>query len=227
MKTKSLAALLSLLALIVFSTADALAVTIDFTDMDRGPSETLQVDGVTISPGTAFGDDGSSMPATVAGIGLGSATIGSAGALDRIQDITGFMRESLSLMVSGSIHSVSITPFFSIVGSKEQIFLPFDISWSFFGSGGPIYRTLDSDSPTGIGIHPSLNIDTIQVGLQSDFGNPAVQLYLSEHPDATVQFGYSITSLNYTPAGVPETSTVMLFAIGLAGIGLLRRKIIA
>jgi hypothetical protein len=229
MKTKSSAVSFSLLAILIFSAANALAVTVDFTDMDRGPSETLQIDGVTISKGTYFDPDVGSMPATASGIGLGSGTIGSLGTVDRIQDITGYMRESLSLKVSGSINSVSITPYFSVVGSKEDIFLPFDLSYVIgpLTTGGPTYVTLSDSSPFVLNLSFVGPYDRLQIGLQSDFGNPAVQIYLSQHPDATVQFGFTITSLNYTPDGVPETSTVMLFAIGLVSIAWLRRKIIA
>lgn len=226
MKTKSLAVSLSLLGLtILFSRARALAEIVDFTDMDRGPSTTLQVNGVTISPGT-FPNDVGSMPATVSGIGLGSATIGAFGTVDRIQDITGYMRESLQLSVSGSLNSISITPYFEVVGSKEPIFLSFDISYYLgsLGMGGPTYNTISSSSPIVLNLAFTGPFDRFHIGLQSDFGNPAIQVYLSEHPGATVQFGFAITSLDYTPAGVPEASTVMLFGIGLAGLGLLLRR---
>jgi hypothetical protein len=229
MKTKSLAFSLSLLALLIlFPGAHAVAVTIDFTDMNRGPSDPLQIDGVTISGGTYFGLDVGSVPATALGVGLGSATIGSPGTVDRIQtEGSPYLRESLSLTVAGSINSVTITPYFSIIGSNETIFLPFDVSVYFAGTNPTApYHTVSSDNPISFGPFGSIS-STLEIGLQSDFGNIPVILYLHEHPGATAQFGFSIGSLDYTPADVPEVSTVTLFGIGLVGIGLLRRKIMA
>jgi hypothetical protein len=219
MKMKSLAVSLFL---IVFSGVNALAVIVDFTDMDRGPSNSLQIGDVTISGGSYFIFDVGSMPATVSGTGLGSATIGAFGTVDRIENITGYMRESLRLSVSGSLNSITITPYFEVVGSKDDIFLPFDISY-YLGSNpvGTTYRTIMSSSSIVLNF-PFMEAGSVSIGLQSGFGNPEVGLYLAQHPGATVEFGFAITSLDYTPA-VPETSTVILFGVGLAGIGLLRR----
>lgn len=192
------------------------ADTVIFSDLDRAPSPVLQVGGIVISSGSK-GAGG--IPTTVAGIGLGSAVLAPSGTLDRLQN-NAAMAESLLLSASsigGSITSIIVTPYFSIAGSPG-IFLVFDISIQQSGSVFTTYANATSASPMTILIGGS---SAVELGLQADFGNFAVQEYLQTHPGAVLQFGYTINSLTYAP--VPEPSTWALILFGLVCVVSLRR----
>ncbi len=192
------------------------AATVIFSDVDRAPSAVLQVGGIVISAGSK-GAGG--LPTTVAGIGLGSALLSPSATLDRLQNDAG-RAESLLLSASsimGSITSVVVTPYFNIVGSPGT-FLVFDISIQRSDSVFTTYVNATSASPMTIFIGGAAEVE---LGLQADFGNFAVQDYLRTHPGTQLQFGYTINSLSYAP--VPEPSTWALILFGLVCIALLRR----
>jgi hypothetical protein len=64
---------------------DAQALVVHFGDFTSGPSDTLQVGGVTVSVWTGFGGGfpPTGQPATVLGAGLGAALIGPNYTIDR------------------------------------------------------------------------------------------------------------------------------------------------
>lgn len=218
---------LPLILVFIFTlpSVNSFGVTIDFTDLDRAPSDVLQIGGVTISAGptqalkpTGLG----SLPCTAQGVGLGSSTIGDGGMIDRIQrEDAPFVREALSLSVDGHMESIVITPFFRIVDSTDPIFIAFDGSISGVSrENGGFFSYLALTSPATITI-PARGSNSIEMGLVADFGNEAINYYIYTHPGSVAQFGYSINSLTYTPnASVADTgaSTLPLLLCGCAAL---------
>ena len=208
--------LLSVAVAIAFYAASSAvqAKTIVFDDLNRGPASVLQVGDVTITAGP-YDSGVTSMPATLANVGLGSATLGSAGAVDRVQDESGFSRESLSLTALGPINSVTVAPFFNVVGSSESVFVPFDISFETPPQFSTVYLHVTDASPIilNMNVLPIGDTSVLGLGLQQDFGFE-VAAYLHDHPGATIDFGFTITSLDYT-ALVPEPGVPLLIVTGM------------
>jgi hypothetical protein len=186
----------------ILSAITAQAVTIDFTALDLGPSAVLQYGGVTITDGGGqFGPSSPSIPTMVAGIGLGSSALGSAGTLDRVQAGFGYIsRESLRLSVDGNITSVVVDPYYFIRGSNEK---PPSIYFDISVAGGFLFYAHGNEAPvtitfTGLSSY-HLPVTYIELGLIADFGNEPIWQYEIYHPGTVFEFGYSITSLTYTP----------------------------
>ena len=219
-----------------FYGVSAAPLTVEFGDTNRAPSGSLLIGGVTLS-GTDFFGSAIGQPATAFGIGAGSATLGAIGTIDRQQHYSAgngysysFVREGLSLGVDGEISSITILPYFSILGSGESLFLPFDISYYPHNTGGNTalsYWTLTSPDPLQINFQPGERPSLVDLGLISDFGNtPGFFPYLEAQgfPDITFEFGYSIKSIDYTPMSVPEPSPLAIVGLGLLGLLAARRS---
>ena len=190
------------------------AATIVFDDLNRGPVSVLQIGDATISAGT-FDFGVTSAPATLANVGLGSGTLESAGTVDRVQDANGFTRESLALSVPGSINSVTLVPFFNVVGSTESVFVPFDVSLEAPQVGIAFLHITDA-SPFVLNLandFPANDLSMVSLGLEQDFGDE-LAAFLHDHPGTTIDFGFAIKSLDYT-ALVPEPGTSLLFGVGM------------
>lgn len=224
------------LALIcIFLNGSANAITVYFDNANRGPSDTLQIGGITISGLTPWGPTG--QPATVAGAGLGSATVGPINSVDwQVHFAQGSfgdtsVSEGLRFSVDGVINSITIVPYYSLLGSEEplQFSFPIMIDPRTFGSGGVTYLSPDwfnaaTPYPSEITYNWAFrngDISSFDINLipASEWGTPNVILYdylaANNFPDATFQFGFTIESLDYTPA--PEPGTLSLAGLGLCG----------
>ena len=209
------------LALIIGLT-NANAITIRFDDADRPPSDTLNVGGVTVTGGT-WGGPG--RPATTLGFGLGSDSLGSSFAIERVEHYPSgslfrddLSSESLRLTVDGVINSITIMPRISVFETGKSLDLSFEIlpAWD---SPDRIYTTVECNgtSTTILNRTPASGVDLI---IASDFGEYLHFLEYRESrglPDETLVFGFSILSLDYTP--VPDTAnSAWLLGIGIFGI---------
>lgn len=187
------------------------ATLVYFDDADRAPSEILQIGGVTVTSAD------SGKPATVAGVGLGSAFLDPVGSIDRqasYPDGVAAAMEGVSLSVNGKINSFSIMPYFSVSGSSEDTFVPFEFSYVFHGANSDVdnrYHYFRLDSPDLVTITFSDRTyfpSSIDLYVTSDFGQTLIRDYVTAngYSGMTVEFGYSVVSLDYTP--VPEPPTI-------------------
>jgi len=236
--SKKIALLASLI--FIFFASDAFATVVNLGDYDLGPSNTLVVEGVTISGNQA---------ATIMGVGLGNDRLGSPGYLDRIShygagpnggsDGGGYTTrmEGLSLQVNGALNSFTISPYFSVPGGDDaQLLFEFVyLGASFKGSGGVDLRqeawqvvdpavssytyTLQGDVPVG-STYISHGNYLDEMAWFSEY------LYLNGWQETDFQYGFSITSIDYTPVqSVPEPGTLLLVLSGLVGCAAFRRRV--
>jgi hypothetical protein len=213
------------------------ATTVYFNDADRGPADTLQIGGVTISSTTSGLPSGSGQPDTVFGIGLGlSSGLGPAGwAIEQahfpvnsseLDTLVG--GGGLSFQVDGLINSITIKPFLqSYSGSDEALTLPNNVLMEFtLVEGGPgndlplisnnggaaVNLSAKSEASTWY-LTPQLNWDP------SSWYSSCRSDYLAD--EQTLQWGFSVVSLDYTPT--PEPGTTTFLALGLIGFFCFRR----
>ena len=214
------------------------ADTVYFNDANLGPNDTLQVGDVTISQFNASGLDnvGSGQPATIAGVGLGSA--GGLGAngqwlaeYEFIPDNspTGFHYNYssegdilLQVPAGAQIDSVTVVPVFSHYDSSGNL-LPdtsgFELSVDFRNLTIPYVNFSASDVGQPTTIYPSGNSGTSTLEFTWDTDGAAWSSFFSPAPGSVIEdqsfvYGLSIQSIDYTP--VPEPSTLALAGLGLA-----------
>jgi hypothetical protein len=227
------------------------AVTVYFNDADRGPSDVLQIGGITITDtGTGTGSP-VGQPTTVQGVGLGFHDgVGLAGEVDEqaywpagesgADSVMG--GEGLFFQVDGYINSITIMPVMRIFSSTGGLMpipngLYLEFTCSPLLSGGP-YPEFPANTSTPI----TLTVDDIAQGsLPVCYLTPQMdwspdywfsgyrQDSLSE--EQTLQWGFTVVSLDYTPVPgpgaitfVPEPSTITFLAIGLTGLLFARRE---
>jgi hypothetical protein len=226
-------AILGMLALMLGSTA-ANAVTVYFNDADRGPSDVLQIGGITI---TDLGTGTPGQPNTVLGVGLGlDMGIGPVGedyqqahwSADQ-QSYDSFIGgDGLLLSVDGWINSVTILPVLKIYsGSGDLMPIPSDLnlefSTSFLFGGSPIVpasgsapvtlSALFESTPSTFYLTPQMNSDP------SSWFSSYRQDHFAE--EQTLQWGFTVLSVDYTP--VPEPGVIAFLASGLVGLLCARR----
>jgi hypothetical protein len=210
------------------------AETVNFDDADRGPSNVLQVAGITISR-CDFGW-GLGQPETVLGSGLGSATLGP------VDEVNGIMQylpgdqygtyeyEGLTFSANGPINSITIVPVFRAFTDSGVLLPDKHLFGIWFASvyndwylidpsvGNPI--TLVNPNPT-FG-DPPRNVP-VSLLVQWDFGQHIIlDDYRREHlsEGLTIECGFTILSLDY----IPEPGTSALLGMSLFGLWSARRN---
>jgi hypothetical protein len=208
------------------------ADTIYFNDLDRGPADSLTIGGVTISSFQVPGQPPADYePTTVAGVGLGGSSVApgysvdarfhySPGGLFTDSPVSG-RTERLSFTVDGNITAFTVVPYRPfVVGSGDEVMAPFSLEWQGPGILGSDLQELSLTdlNPVTIQIHQQVsgvpfnslalynNVDSLQEG---NFVS-----YRMDHvdEDQTIQWGFTILSLDYTP--VPEPGSAALLAVG-------------
>jgi hypothetical protein len=216
----------------------ARAEFLDFTALSLNSSTGVTLGAVTINGAIASNSAGLG----VIGVGLDST-------IDRIltweagadlRNVTQVRDGSLSIVVDGLINAFTIAPFMEIIEGPAPASMPhFDMSYRPGGANvAPVtyYKTVTPFAPTTFQFLPDGRPSTLSnVGLESNFGQ---YVFFSNYrqtfnnPAAVIRFGYSITSLDYTPnvstapgttVNTPEPSTLLL-AGAAAAAGALRRR---
>ena len=220
---------LLLVATAISARADA--AIIDFTSFSVGPTAdgVLHIGDVTISASDALPlPANGAQPAVVAGVGLGLTPFASSGRIDRSEFATagqGFGIEGqIDIGVNGAINALTIQPYFTVTGGPpadpDQV-IELNLNLPPF-LNFPSYNFVNAFAPHTFSF--SRAVDVVRLGLFTDFGPaPWLSNYISKHgmPDGFT-WGYAVTSLDYTPAAVPEPSSVGLLGVALAWI--LRRR---
>lgn len=218
------------------------ATTIDFTQFTAADA-TLTLGDVTIT-----GNDGA-LVSVVAGTGLGAGDNGTFDAF--IHFMPGLapgtemnIDPRLQIAVAGLINNVTLQPFLHLDGPPpiEGAFFGFDLTMTAqgdpargFGSYGGVVGVPAPFASTTIAFKDGADgkADVRPSTLTNVGISPIVmdvfKWYLIEQnfPDATFTFGYSITSLDYTPTEpTPEPATLGLLLVGsgVLLVGLRARK---
>lgn len=219
---------------ITVSSAD----TVYFNDADRGPSSTLQIGGITVSP-WVFGDNGLGQPATVLGVGLGID-----GGIGLIHEVNGGMHYAAGqeqadwgsyetgIHLAGddtidTINSVTLMPVFRIFSGLGTL-LPDQLNFEMFFvyQPGGNYRGLSPPytNPITFELLNSPHKDVF-INITADFGQ---SIHFNEYrmahlqDELTLEYGVTILSLDFTP--VAEPSVVSLLVMALFGLVSLIRK---
>ena len=146
--------------------------------------------------------------------------------------------QPFSITVDGRINSITVMPWFVILGTGQSVPEPFDIAPYFhpnianppqwttvYATGSPLTIRNWSDMPDA-----GVSSSSVDVTFGSDFGVETVlgsiRYYhnLTGSQDQTYETGLMITSLDYTPSGasgggVPDASnTAALLGVGMFGV---------
>jgi hypothetical protein len=217
----------ALFVLIVALSARADAAIIDFTSFSMGPTGNgvLEIGDVTVTGLDPFTVLPSGVqPGIVAGVGLGLSTFASSGRIDRSvvkpggPQATSQIDGMIDIRVNGTINAITVQPYFTVTGGPpadpDQV-IELNLNMSpFLNVDG--YWIINAFTPHTFGIPPS--VDAVRLGLRTDFGpDPWLSMYYSKYgfPDG-FQWGYAVTSIDYTPTDVPEPATIGLLGVALA-----------
>ena len=230
----------------------ARANLIDFTAITSAASPSLTFGDITI---TATGTSADARVATVAGVGLGTVGWGSDGSIDmtfiwgdggRDSLSTGWglsggfgagFGSGLSIIANGDaiINSMTILPYMTIDGPQPDRLPTFSVGWDVYVHGGVFgtnYFELQPFVQTTFYAERPDPFPTWQfhdVAFRSDFDYFIPFLAYRESTNyaaSTMNFGFSILSVDYTPAtDVPEPATLFVIGIGGAVLGCRRARI--
>lgn len=205
--------------------APAVASVIDFTTLSAGPSASITIDGVTIS--------GSNV-SIVQGRGLGSSDALLAGSLDRVEEYTFGSSlgrilasdQALSISVDGEISAFTILPYFTVL-SGPAVSPDFWMAYRANREGLTSlinYPLVSPGSPTtfrfdDLGFGAPLPHTLDNIATFADFGYaPILSQFSAPGVPFRAQFGFSVLSVEYTPARVPEASTALLMGVGIMAL---------
>jgi hypothetical protein len=222
---------------LILGSGVASAKTVYFNDADRGPSDVLQIDGITVTHTDTGILPTVGQPMTDLGVGLGfDDGIGLVGEVDQqarwsvgesgFDSLTG--GDGLSFHVDGTINSITIMPVFRIFsGSGELMPIPDGLDLEFtsspFLTGGG-FPTMPANTSTPVTLYAPEGLSgsvfstfylTPQSNYSPDFWFGA---YRSDNlaEEQTLQWGFTVLSLDYTPATpAPEPTTTVLLVFGL------------
>jgi len=212
------------------------ADVIDFTTLSISPAQTITLDAITIRAGFGYTLDDfhpSGVVSIVEGIGLG---LGIDGSIDKTFSYTSEgvvlggdpVDGALSIAVDGRINSITIASYYAWDGPPDfnPNGFPFQVRASGGNGGGGLWGAFMNNNTATMtfdGYQPSLltNVGDFESGYIAYWLD---NLWASGAKKFTVSFGTSITSIDYTPNRVPEPSTLLLSAIGLAGAAGLKRR---
>ena len=248
----SLKGLAGALAVMVGGAFVSEGATVYFNDANRGPSGSLDIGGVTISTSAVVWTNGigysplNTQTATTSGAGVGAVGMGPSDGINLLFHYSAgdssydwMSGESASLTLDNPnlmITSVTVAPTVTAtLGSLAPVAmqLPFTTFVLPASGGGPGSHELSSSAPASFGVSfyngpSSPFFITSEITLSSALngmgdGFPAAQ-YRQQNlsDDLTLDYGFSIVSLDYTV--VPEPGGATLLVLGLAGLVWKRRK---
>ena len=228
-------------------TTVASAVTVNFDNATLGPSDLLQMGGITVTPydnGNPSAVAGGQVK-TTAGYGLGNTALGPGDEVDSemqflptqssYRDPSSIQLDGLQFSVEGTINSITLLPVFRAYANG--VLLPDQCSFFIYASGvgsncGSQADLLDPASGTPITLSGSnlLNgggapsILNLSVFFDMPEGEAGLFPYETQNLSATVnvEFGFTIQSIDITPA--PEPTTVAIAGLGLGTLWLLSRR---
>jgi hypothetical protein len=222
-----------LVAILSVSASPAYAVVVDFTNFPTlSTTGTLTIGGVTIA-----GTDVS----IVHGVGLGSSSVLGAGTLDHQMTITidengmphrqSQVDQPLSVGVDGFITALTVQAYFYDPSGTLELNVPMMIepvsdgwlhTW-FQASLNPVAPTTFTWAFEERGeVMPPNHIDYMWANGTTVL-DVIAYAYANRGIETTLNFGFSIVSLEYTPRHVPEPTTLSLLTIGGACCLLKRR----
>lgn len=213
------------------------AATIFLGDQTRAPGSDITIQGITFTSGYFYGGQ----PASAAGSGLGSATIGPLDSVDAQWNYgagqttpTDILREGLSLNVgpTTTLNSVTLMPHFSASGYGDLVQMPLTLSYLINANNAATsvsYLTVADGVPVTLNLHSDFyDIYRLDLFLDSNGANDnAFYTFRQQNgtPASVFQIGFTIQSMDLTSiTAVPEPGTASLVAMGLVAIGWLRRK---
>jgi len=217
--------------ILILASSSANAVIVYFDDATRGPSDTLEIGSVTISPLLGGGNVGGQV-ATVAGFGLGLDNgIGSIGEIERQQHFSANQTlpyepdsdsgpDGVDLAVNGIINSVTILPNFSIIQNGSTLSEQLPLDFYCFPIAEYPFLIPPFSGPVTIDASFITTASTVELQMNGDWGGEYWRFWGTDFRDPTqeqsFQFGFTIQSLDYTPA--PEPASLSLLAFGMLAI---------
>jgi hypothetical protein len=219
----------------------AAAEFIDFTKLSISARDVLTIGDLTItSPGTNTDSGGPfGQVGTVRGEGLGVGNFGSLGGVDAWEywgeappGAPSLLDGTLEFQIAngGRITALTVMPFLTHIAGPVPTIMPTAFSFSYdpdnlFPPAGQSisYKVATPGEPLTIQFTEHLPDRIKLVGLKGDMGQePFFNPTFLESPDTVFHYGFSVTSIEYTP--VPEPGSLLLLTMGAGGLALARRS---